>query len=49
MIEKSVGTTYNLLKIQEEEGREGMKDLWNTEQVVLVTSVIGKFASVLTN
>ena len=45
---KSVGTTYNLLKIQEEEGGVGRKDPGNTGQVVLVASVIGKFASELT-
>ena len=28
-----VGNTHNLLKIQEEEGRAGRKDLGNTEQV----------------
>ena len=43
MIGKSVEkTTYNLLKIQEEEGRAGRKDLVNPEQVVLEGNATGK-------
>ena len=44
IVRMSFGNTFNLLKIQEEEGRRGRKDLGNIKQVLLEGSETGKLA-----